>query len=94
MALYGAFLYGLMYLVLATFPTVWAREYHEKTGVAGLNFISVTIGCAGGELTTAVVQDMYYKSRVRRAADKIGRPEFRLPILIPTALLLPVGLFW
>ena len=29
LAVYMAYLYGLMYLVLSTFPTLWATRYHE-----------------------------------------------------------------
>ena len=36
LALYMAYLYGLMYLVLSTFPSLWERQYHESIGIGGL----------------------------------------------------------
>lgn len=44
LAIYMAYLYGLMYLVLSTFPTLWEKEYHESIGIGGLNYISLGVG--------------------------------------------------
>jgi hypothetical protein len=29
--------YGILYLVLSTFPVLWETQYHERVGTAGLN---------------------------------------------------------
>lgn len=48
MGLYQAYLYGLMYIVLATFPPLWTDHYHQSLSRAGLNYISLGLGyCAG-----------------------------------------------
>lgn len=48
LGLYQAFLYGLMYIVLVSFPKLWSEQYKEKTSIASLNYISLGIGyCAG-----------------------------------------------
>ena len=44
LAVYMAYLYGLMYLVLSTFPSLWETEYHESVGIGGLNYISLGVG--------------------------------------------------
>lgn len=44
LALYRAYQYGLMYLVLASFPMVWEGVYKEGKGAASLNYISLGIG--------------------------------------------------
>lgn len=36
LAIYMAYLYGLMYLVLSTFPILWEQQYHESIGIGGL----------------------------------------------------------
>lgn len=36
LAIYMAYLYGLMYLVLSTFPDLWENVYHESIGIGGL----------------------------------------------------------
>lgn len=48
MGLYQAYLYGLMYLVLTTFPIMWQERYQQSVSVAGLNYISLGLGyCCG-----------------------------------------------
>lgn len=48
MGLYQAYLYGLMYIVLTTYPTLWREEYHQSVSVGGLNYISLGLGyCIG-----------------------------------------------
>lgn len=43
-ALYRGYQYGLMYLVLASFPTVWEGTYNESKGTASLNYLSLGVG--------------------------------------------------
>ncbi|KAF9772760.1 hypothetical protein IL306_009517 [Fusarium sp. DS 682] len=43
-ALYRAYLYGLMYLVFASFPMVWEQQYNQEPGRASLNYISLGVG--------------------------------------------------
>lgn len=48
MGLYQSFLYGLMYIVLTTFPELWKDVYHQSASIAGLNYISLGLGyCVG-----------------------------------------------
>lgn len=48
MGLYQAYLYGLMYIVLTTFPKLWTQDYHQTPGMAGLNYISLGLGYLAG----------------------------------------------
>ena len=50
MGLYQAYLYGLMYIVLTTFPTLWREQYHQSTSTGGLNYISLGLGYSLGIL--------------------------------------------
>lgn len=43
-SLYRAYLYGVMYLVLSTFPFVFENTYDQETTIASLNYLSL---CAG-----------------------------------------------
>ena len=94
LALYIAYLYGIIYLLLTTFPTLWVNRYHESIGIAGLNYISLGTGYLIGTQSTARAQDAIYKLLKARSADGLGRPEFRLPLLIPGSVLVPGGLLW
>ncbi|OJD30864.1 mfs multidrug transporter [Diplodia corticola] len=93
LAAYMAFLYGLMYLVLSTFPSLWTTAYHESVAIGGLNFISLAVGFFVGIQVAARLNDKIYVRLKRRNAG-VGLPEFRVPLMVPGALLVPVGLLW
>ncbi|KAJ5151681.1 hypothetical protein N7492_009976 [Penicillium capsulatum] len=94
MALFMAYVYGIMYLVLSTFPTLWTSPayYNESTGIGGLNYISLGLGFWGGSQLCAPLNDRIYR-RLKARNNDIGRPEFRVPLLGVAAILLPAGLF-
>jgi MFS family permease len=92
LAIYMAYLYGLMYLVLSTFPGLWENSYHESVGIGGLNYISLGVGFFLGTQVCAPCQDMIYRS-LKKKNGGVGKPEFRVPLMIPGALLVPIGLF-
>jgi multidrug resistance protein len=93
LAVYMAYLYGLMYLVLSTFPTLWENEYQESVGIGGLNYISLGVGFFMGTQICAPLQDKIYRA-LKKRNNGVGKPEFRVPLMIPGAILVPIGLFW
>ncbi|KAJ5101388.1 hypothetical protein NUU61_003610 [Penicillium alfredii] len=94
LAIYMAYVYGIMYLVLSTFPTLWTSPeyYNESTGIGGLNYISLGVGFWLGSQICAPLNDRIYR-RLKAKNNNTGRPEFRVPLLFVAALLLPAGLF-
>lgn len=93
LACYMAYLYGLMYLMLSTFPLLWTERYGEPVGIGSLNFISMGLGFFLGTQITAPLNDALYR-RLKKRNNGVGKPEFRVPIMIPASLLVPGGLFW
>ncbi|KAJ5261256.1 MFS multidrug transporter [Penicillium angulare] len=94
LAVYMAYIYGLMYLMLSTFPTLWTSEeyYNESSGIGGLNYISIGVGFWGGSQFCAPMIDRIY--RILKARNNgVGKPEFRIPLMSIAAILLPTGLF-
>ncbi|KAI1382034.1 MFS general substrate transporter [Hypoxylon crocopeplum] len=96
-ALYMMFVYGLMYLMLASFPALFTSPppagYGMSTGLGGLNYISLGLGFFLGAQVCAPLQDRIYISLKRRyGGGTVGRPEFRVPMMFPGAFLVPVGL--
>ena len=87
------FLYGVMYLVLSTFPSLWTLRYGESIGTSGLNYISLGIGFFLGSQICAPINDRIYK-KLKKRNNNTGRPEFRVPVMVPASLLVPIGLFW
>ncbi|QKX62008.1 uncharacterized protein TRUGW13939_09164 [Talaromyces rugulosus] len=94
LALYMAYIYGLMYLMLSTFPSLWTdpNYYGESTGIGGLNYISLGLGSFLGAYLCAFLNDCFYRHFKARNND-IGKPEFRVPLLAVTAIVVPAGLF-
>ncbi|KAJ5101600.1 synaptic vesicle transporter [Penicillium alfredii] len=93
LSLYIALIYGVIYLMLATFPAVWTEVYHESIGIAGLNYLSLMIGLSLGAQTGGRLIDLVYRRLKSHAPNQEGRPEFRVPILFLSTLLVSGGLF-
>lgn len=92
LAVYMAFIYGLMYLVLSTFPGIWSGEYGESIGIGGLNYISLGLGFFLGTQICAPLNDKFYR-RLKAKNGGVGKSEYRIPLMVPGALLIPIGLF-
>lgn len=95
LAVYMAYLYGLVYLVLSSFAALFAsrKYYNETVGISGLNYIALAIGYFFGMQITSRFNDWVYR-KLKKRNGGVGQPEFRMPVMIPCAVLLPVGLFW
>ncbi|EYE96666.1 MFS transporter [Aspergillus ruber CBS 135680] len=93
-AVYMAYVYGLMYLVLSTFPSLWTDPdyYNESISVGGLNYISLGLGFIIGSQSCARTNDRIYR-RLKARNNNTGKPEFRVPLLYISSFLIPTGLF-
>ena len=93
MCLYVAVLYGILYLLFATYSFVFRQVYGFSTSAAGLVFIAGGIGTLLGLFYVGNFSDRTLKNRA--AAGKRITPEDRLPpiITVPGSLAFPIGLF-
>lgn len=91
LAIYLAYLYGLIYLVLSTFPPLWETRYGESIGIGGLNYISLGIGFLLGAQLSANFNDRIYR-RLKARNNDAGVPEFRIPLMYVGSALVPCGL--
>lgn len=92
LSLYMAYLYGMVYLLLSTFPTLWTGVYGETTSIGSLNNISLAVGCYIGSQLAAHLNDRLYV-RFQNHTGETGRPEFRVLFMAVGAFLVPAGLF-
>lgn len=94
LALYMAYVYGILYLVLSTFSSLWTSPAHygESVAISGLNYISLAVGFWLGFQICVMFNDYIYR-RFTRRNDNVGRPEFRTPLLSVATALIPSGLF-
>ncbi|WFD29882.1 hypothetical protein MSPP1_000896 [Malassezia sp. CBS 17886] len=88
--IYQALMYGLLYLLLAEFPHVYEMFYAEPVGVGSLHYIAFLLG----SLVTCQIGGRFVDTTYRRLAARHGegQPEFKLPLLMVTAVLMPLGL--
>jgi len=92
LGLYMAFIYGTVYLILTTIPVIFVELYHQEIGIAGLNYIALGIGLTCSSQINARLLDRVYL-RFKQKNGGVGKPEYRLPSMIPGTIALPVGLF-
>ncbi|KAI3400068.1 hypothetical protein diail_4606 [Diaporthe ilicicola] len=90
-SLYGAFLYGLMYIAISSITELWTLHYGESRLISGLNYLSLGLGFAFGSQSGAFANRWVYRALKERNNNK-GLPEFRLPMLGACAVLVPPGL--
>lgn len=91
-SLYLAYIYGLVYLVLSTLPTVWHNVYQEPVDIGSLHYLAIGLGFFLGTQICSPLQDLIYR-RLKHGNNGVAEPEFRIPLMIPAALLLSAGLF-
>lgn len=91
LGVYMAFIYGTLYIFLTTIDSIFEGTYRESIGVAGLNYIALGIGLTGASQINARLLDRIYAYMVKKNGGE-GKPEYRLPSMVPGTFLLPIGL--
>jgi MFS family permease len=92
MAIYIAFLYGVLYLLYTTFTFVFTQSYGFSSSTVGLVYIGNGIGNLIGLMTFAFLSDRLL-TRKASAGDGELKPEYRLIIVMYLGWLAPAGLF-
>ncbi|KAA1466239.1 multidrug resistance protein 4 [Dentipellis sp. KUC8613] len=93
LSLYMALMYGIYYLMFATFPDLFTDVYHFNTGTGGLAYL----GLGTGFILSTLFGAHYANKLYTRQVDKnngVGKPEMRIPALIIGSFFVPIGLFW
>ncbi|KAJ9223611.1 hypothetical protein DTO169C6_3963 [Paecilomyces variotii] len=93
LSLYTGYIYGLTYLIFSTFTSLWEQQYHETASIASLHYIAAGIGYFIGIVACILFADRIYRGLKGKNND-IGRPEFRIPMMSVSAILIPTSLFW
>ena len=89
LSLLCAFVFGLLFLVFTTFPSVFEEQYHFSAGISGLSYLGVGIGMALSLLVFATVSD-----KMQKALGDSPKPEGRLKPMMWVMPTVPVGIFW
>lgn len=93
LSLYIAFIFGVVYLLYTTIPTVFEDTYGWNTGETGLPYIALGAGNALSWLLFTIYSDRIVL-KLAQTNDGVFTPEMRLITSIPFGILLPVTLFW
>jgi MFS family permease len=93
LSLYIAFIFGVVYLLYTTLPTVFEDEYNFSTEQTGYPYIALGIGNISAWLLFTLLSDKLVL-KLTAANSGVFTPEMRLITSIPSGILLPVTLFW
>ncbi|KAI1109615.1 major facilitator superfamily domain-containing protein [Nemania sp. NC0429] len=93
--------FGAYTLTLSTFAQLWIQRYGQSKLTSSLHYISLTIGTTIATQVCGRGMDwIYQRLRERDGAARstgklpLGKPEYRVPYMIPGMLLMPAGMFW
>ncbi|RMZ89348.1 hypothetical protein DV736_g3436, partial [Chaetothyriales sp. CBS 134916] len=96
MSVYMAFSYGVLYLGLSTMPLLFTAKppdgYGQSLGISGLNYIALGLGFFIGAPVCGKSSDKIYHYFKKKDPRNLGKPEYRMPIVIPFSFLVPIGL--
>ncbi|KAH8179487.1 major facilitator superfamily protein [Sarocladium implicatum] len=90
-AVFLAYNFGTLYIVLSTFATLWIDRYGETERDSGLHYFALVIGYTVAAQGGALVMDRLW-AHLKKKAGNATAPEYRVPLMIPGAILIPTGL--
>ncbi|EFX03062.1 major facilitator superfamily transporter multidrug resistance [Grosmannia clavigera kw1407] len=93
LSLYIAFVYGVLYLLFTTIPTVFQETYGFNVGLTGLVYLSLGVGNLVGWLGITMYSDKTV-IRLAKANNGVFVPEMRLATTIFFGFFLPITFFW
>ncbi|WVQ79622.1 hypothetical protein IAT38_001722 [Cryptococcus sp. DSM 104549] len=91
LSVYGALIYGILYLFFTAFPIVFQEVRGWSVGQGGLAFLGMGAGLVLGNILAPLGNIWYRRAAVNGLP---APPEARLPLCCIGAVLCPVGLFW
>ena len=88
-----AYQFGLVYLVLSTYSTLWTERYGESTKIGSLHYLATTVGYTIASQSSGYLTDRIWAGLKAKNGGKI-KPEYRIPMIIPGAIFIPIGFLW
>ncbi|ORY27099.1 major facilitator superfamily domain-containing protein [Naematelia encephala] len=87
----SGFGYGILYLVLSTFSSLFTSNYNESVSVSGLHYIALCLGeIVGSQIGGRLMDYLARKAKKITKSDRF-QPEFHLPIIVPGAVMAAAG---
>lgn len=91
-AIFLAYNFGILYIVLSTFATLWIERYGQTEWQSGLHYFALVIGYTVAAQAGGFVMDKLW-AYLKKKANNDTAPEYRAPLMVPGAILIPLGLF-
>ncbi|KAF2715071.1 MFS multidrug transporter, partial [Pleomassaria siparia CBS 279.74] len=92
-ALILSYQFGVLYIVQSTFSNIWTTRYGQTPAMSGLHYFAIVIGCMVGSWGVGWAMDRVW-ARLKKNHQGQTKPEYRVPLMIPGAILIPIGLLW
>ncbi|KAJ3495662.1 hypothetical protein NLG97_g3233 [Lecanicillium saksenae] len=92
LAVYYAFVFGILYLVIVTFQNVFGGLYGHSPGIVGVDFLSQGIGALIGMALSAWLLELVYEKQMAKQPAAY-KAESRLICAFPGAFCVTAGLF-
>ena len=89
-----AYNFGVLYFVLSTFASLFTDEYHPTVSLSGYHYLALAIGYCFASQVGAKITDRLRARLKKKKAGGSTAPEYRVPLMVPGGLLIPIGLFW
>ncbi|KAM0361530.1 hypothetical protein ACHAP4_001998 [Fusarium culmorum] len=92
LSLYMALVYGYLYLLFTSMPTLFVKEYHFSSGSVGLAYLGLGMGSLIGLVISGTTSDPLVNYLTKKNGGE-RKPEYRLPLMAAACLMVPAGLF-
>ncbi|KAI1427571.1 putative MFS multidrug transporter [Xylaria sp. FL1777] len=93
MSIYVALVFGLLYLLFASFSPLFEDVYGFSTGVSGLSYLGIGVGELVGLLVFGLLSDKIMQKRMAADQTTKPKPEYRLIMMIWFSPIIAAGLF-
>ncbi|KAM0454692.1 hypothetical protein ACHAO4_004504 [Trichoderma viride] len=82
--------YGLLYFTLSSFSALYVNTYGESIAISGLHYIAICLGeILGSQICGPLMDYLFTRLKSRDGSTRV--PELRIPLMLPSALLTPIG---
>ncbi|KAL2277599.1 hypothetical protein FJTKL_15347 [Diaporthe vaccinii] len=81
-------------LLLGTFADLYITDYGQSEFISSLHYISIAIGATSATQIGGRLMDWSYRQMTAHcdSGDGTGKPEYRVPYLVPGVIITPMGL--
>jgi len=93
MSISMAYSFGLNYIIFSTFAELWTQRYGQSVSRSDLDYIALAIGNTITAQGGARCTDRVWANLKNQAGGDTAL-EYRVPMIIPVSVLIPIELFW